>query len=450
MIACPGCATTARATAKYCQTCGASLTATGNLTGILAGKYLITGVLGQGGMGAVYKALDSTINRVVAIKEMSQSTLVGLEYQKAVTAFKNEARLLGNLRHPMLPAIYENFTENGRWYLAMEYIEGKTLEDVMHTPDLAALLRYGPQLCDVLTFLHTQNITFRDIKPANIMITPEDEVRLIDFGIARFFAANTKDTSALGSPGYAAPEQYKKGSEPKSDVYALGALFHFLLSGTDPSDAPFQFVSLPKVTHPALLRLNRLVEEMITLDKANRPDSFAVQARLLSIRDDYRSNPMIVAPKADATVFLISSMLDGKTEKDKMLLERLEKSIVLVGKMRGKTIACEYIAPTVKEVERIMRESGIILVVCTPAILTNEYASEAVNTAIEYRTNHRDEVLVVPIYGKQCEWGKNYLYLKNYAGGPRDRKPIVRSSGYSDEALNEIGLTVYQVLEEKF
>ncbi len=221
---------------------------------LLAERYLIVEKLGQGGMAAVYKARDEAKRGepLRAIKEMSQGTLKDNEREQAIANFDSEAELLKSLDHPNLPKFYEQFQEEDRHYLVMEYIEGETLEDRQERvgkglPE-SEVMAWAKQLCSVLTYLHERRppIIFRDLKPGNIMVTKQGQIKLIDFGIARIFRRDkTHDTQVLGTPGYAPPEQYGKGqTDPRSDVYALGVTLHQLLTNYDPSSTPF---SLPPV-----------------------------------------------------------------------------------------------------------------------------------------------------------------------------------------------------------
>lgn len=173
-------------------------------------RYRILSQVGKGGFGAVYKAEDTVLgNRLVAVKEMSQSHLSTQELPRATEEFKREALLLAGLNHPNLPHIYDYFTDNGHWYIVMDFIEGNTLEDDIsrqgkHLP-INEVIKLGIQLCTVLGYLHSRlpAIIFRDLKPANIILTREGQPFLIDFGIAQHFKpGQKKDTLALGSPGY--------------------------------------------------------------------------------------------------------------------------------------------------------------------------------------------------------------------------------------------------------
>jgi serine/threonine protein kinase len=253
---------------------------------LLAGRYQVIGLLGQGGMATVSTAFDVRLdNRLVAIKEMTQIGLTPDEIVDATEAFQREADILAHLQHPNLPSIYDAFTEAGRWYLVMEFIEGETLEDRLDQANgqglpIATCLDIGDQLCAVLDYLHSHRppIIFRDLKPSNIQLTPSGRAYVIDFGIARLLKpGQAKDTVALGSPGYAPPEQYGKAqTTARSDLYSLGAVLHQMLTGADPSIKPFQFESA-RVLRPAVpAALDSLVQLMVSLDAERRPATVAL------------------------------------------------------------------------------------------------------------------------------------------------------------------------------
>jgi serine/threonine protein kinase len=260
-------------------------------------RYFIVSKVGAGGFGSVYKARDiQSGERLVAIKEVS---LLGLHPQamiEATAAFQREVSVLSHLDHPHLPRVYEHFQSPGRWYLVMDFIAGETLEQYQSkTPNgrllLSEVLDLGLQLCLVLQYLHSHQppIVFRDLKPANIMRTPTGQLYLIDFGIARYFKpGQAKDTVALGSLGYAAPEQYGKAqTTPRADIYSLGAVLHQLLTARDPSEAPFRFRPLRPKSHsdPGSLttsmvdvlvnKLETLIASMLEMDVNKRPPDVA-------------------------------------------------------------------------------------------------------------------------------------------------------------------------------
>ncbi|MGH2507683.1 MAG: protein kinase domain-containing protein, partial [Ktedonobacteraceae bacterium] len=258
---------------------------------LLKQRYRIISQLGKGGFGAVYKALDMQFaKRIVAIKEMSQQNLGPQELVDATNSFRHEALLLSSLIHPNLPRIYEQFTDGGRWYLVMDFIEGETLEEYMFKVaggklSVDKVLSIGIQLCTVLEYLHNrqQPVIFRDLKPANIMLTSLGHIYLIDFGIARHFKpGQSKDTSALGSTGYAAPEQYGKSqTTPRADIYSLGVTLHELLTGLNPVDSPFTFARLRLPQHAGHPELEHLVMHMLAVDMQRRPNNVTIVRQAL-------------------------------------------------------------------------------------------------------------------------------------------------------------------------
>lgn len=274
---------------------------TGNLApqSILHQHYLIAGQAGRGGMSAVYEAVDIQFgNRHVAIKEMSQGNLGTNDLAEATLRFQQEANLLSSLHHPNLPAIYDGFSEGGRSFLVMEYIDGKTLLQMLKDTGgrplpVANVLDYAIQLCDVLIYLHSHNppIIFRDLKPTNVMVKSNGHVLLIDFGIARFFKeGQAQDTVFLGSPGYAPPEQHGTSqTNPRSDLYSLGATLHCCLTGRDPFHATdrFAFPPVQQMNPLVPIELDQLIQRMVALDEQQRPNSaFEVRQALLRIKQN--------------------------------------------------------------------------------------------------------------------------------------------------------------------
>ncbi len=284
----------------YCSVCGAA-NASGSTTcfacqqplhavkdednttqNLLHARYHVLASVGTGGFGEVYKAVDTQASsRLVAIKQINLKGLSPQEMIDATETFNREVELLTQLAHPNLPRVYEHFTDPDHWYLIMDFIEGQTIEQYLlscgGSLPVDEVLEIGVQLCSVLNYLHTRQppIIFRDVKPANIMLTPGKQVYLIDFGAARFFKpGRLRDTIAFGSPGYAAPEQYGKAqTTERSDIYSLGATLHHLLTGHDPSEAPFHFASLGSVKSGMPHDLNTLLMSMVNLDINQRPQS---------------------------------------------------------------------------------------------------------------------------------------------------------------------------------
>lgn len=208
-----------------------------------ADSYTIVNLVGRGGMGAVYRVRRASDNTVWALKEMRpQGELAPEELAENRRLFLQEADLLRSLAFPNLPVVADLFENDGRPTMVMEFVSGQSLEDRVRDANAPLLeqqvVQYGIQLCRVLHYLHSCDppIIYRDLKPSNIMLTPDGVLKLIDFGVARTHKkGKAKDTIAMGSAGYAPPEQYGKGqTDARSDVYALGATLLHLLTNLPP------------------------------------------------------------------------------------------------------------------------------------------------------------------------------------------------------------------------
>jgi serine/threonine protein kinase len=283
MQICPHCHQQHRTSAKFCPATGklipveqaSSVTqeAPTSLTGklpanaFLHGRYVILRKVGQGGMAAVYQVTDTwSPGQFWAIKEMSDAALSAADRGYAVSSFQQEANLLRALNHPNLPKVVDVFAEGGKHYLVMEFVPGRTLSDMLyergHPFSEVEVLSWSIQLCEVLAYLHNQNpkIIFRDLKPGNIMITPAGQVKLIDFGIVRFFKPGQRaDTLALGTPGYAAPEAAGGQTDERSDLYSLCMTLHNLLTLRDPAQSIFNPPPVRSVNPSVSLEFERIL-----------------------------------------------------------------------------------------------------------------------------------------------------------------------------------------------
>ncbi|MEO6890368.1 MAG: ABC transporter substrate-binding protein [Ktedonobacteraceae bacterium] len=271
---CPYCGVENRAGVRYCNNCGRSLgspaqnqsqpavapapapiTSSSLKPGSLLqhDRYIIKKVLGQGGMGAALLAEDSRLDdKRVVIKELISDNTDPTQLQEDVRNFKREVSTLVLIDHPLVPTVTDHFQEGSHYFMVQEYVEGENLEDhlerIKKPMEEREVLTYASQLLDILDYLEHQKppIVHRDVKPANIIIGAKDKrAHLVDFGIARAEVARNaqkKQTSALGTPGYAPPEQYQGNADPRSDLYALAATMHHLLTNRDPREhAPFTY-----------------------------------------------------------------------------------------------------------------------------------------------------------------------------------------------------------------
>lgn len=254
LMECPYCKAENRDGVRSCVKCGNSLNITvgGGTARSLApwsklqgGRYVIKKVLGQGGMGAALLAIDNRLDsKPVVIKELLSDSSDPTRFQEDARNFKREMATLAHLDHPLIPSVTDHFQEGARYFMVQEYVEGENLEEritrlqqPMREQDV---LVYASEVLDILDYLAQQTppIVHRDIKPANIIIGAKDKkAHLVDFGIARADEAKNarrKQTAALGTPGYAPSEQYQGNADPRSDLYALGATMHHLLTNRNP------------------------------------------------------------------------------------------------------------------------------------------------------------------------------------------------------------------------
>lgn len=285
---CPTCGASNGTEDEVCFACGRSLKITAKLPSeqptheqLLQQRYRLLERVGEGGFSTVYKAHDERTRQQVAIKALSLRGLTAQQKIEATDAFNREVHWLTGLSHRHLPRIYNHFSDTECWYLVMDFIDGTTLERQLERRasslfSLEEVLDLGLLLCDVLEYLHTRQppIIFRDLKPANIMLTRDGHLFLIDFGIARQFKpGKPRDTIPFGSPGYAAPEQYGRAqTTPLSDIYSLGVILHQLLTGHDPSHSPFAFDSIAR-ERPELAPLEKCVLQMVEMNASQRPQS---------------------------------------------------------------------------------------------------------------------------------------------------------------------------------
>ncbi|TMC60954.1 MAG: zinc-ribbon domain-containing protein, partial [Chloroflexota bacterium] len=244
---CPYCNAENRDGVRFCNNCGKPLdpaAARGGTTvtsrsltpgsRLQGGRYVIKKILGEGGMGAALLATDLRLDgKSVVIKELLSDNTDPTKRQEDVRNFKREVATLAHLDHPLIPNVTDHFQEGSRYFMVQEYVEGENLEERMDRVNQPMkereALGCASEVLDILDYLsqETPPIVHRDIKPANIIIGTKDKrAHLVDFGIARADEtrnAQRKQTSALGTPGYAPPEQYQGNADPRSDLYALAA-----------------------------------------------------------------------------------------------------------------------------------------------------------------------------------------------------------------------------------
>lgn len=279
-------------------------------TSLQNGRYIITKALGEGGMGSVLLAKDTRLaDKLTVVKALSAENSNTEKLLEDVHNFKREAETLAHLTHPLIPDVTDHFEENRRYYMVMSYVEGENLEHWLERNNQPMkeqdALRYSLEVLDILEYLSKQQpaIVHRDIKPANIIIGAKDKhAHLVDFGIARAnitIGGQRRKTTALGTPGYAPPEQYQGYADPRSDLYALAATLHHLLTNRDPGEyAPFQFPPIRTFNPRLPAQLEHILIKALKINASERYqtpqemrqdlESLLAGTSVMSATDSYR------------------------------------------------------------------------------------------------------------------------------------------------------------------
>jgi len=308
-----------------------------SLEHLQGGRYAVLKKLGEGGKGIVFKARDTSLNRVVAIKMLKNPVTTGEAYSRFIT----EAQSVAKLNHPNIVSIYDIGKEDERQFFVLEFVEGQSLRDLIETYpegkcDIQAVLRIGIDVCNALQYAHSQGILHRDVKPENIMITEDGVAKLMDFGLAKMLGQprQTQDGVIVGTVAYVAPEiALGKGADARSDLYSLGAVLYEALTGKPPfpgedpvkiifshiHDYPVSPDKLnPKVPHA----LAECVMKLLEKDPAKRYQSAADLLKVL--RDVAEESLREAAPPAQKPILVVPSPRP-LARKEIQLIDRVEE-----------------------------------------------------------------------------------------------------------------------------
>ena len=298
--------------------------------GTRIGPYEIQAPLGEGGMGAVYKAHDPTLQRTVAIKVLAKQD------EDASARLLQEARAASALDHPNICTVYEVGEHEGRSFIAMAYVQGKPLSQLIPSDGLPAesVIRYGTQIADALAHAHERGIVHRDLKSANVVITPEGRAKVLDFGLAARMPqadaeAVTMTQEALphagmlvGTLAYMAPEVLRgEAATARSDIWALGVLLYEMASGKQPFTGTTQtdvVSAVVKETPPPLPEkvspgLRTIIQHCLTKEPARRyPHPSAIQAALETIQSDTTATqPVTITPLGRRRTWRMAAVVVG-------------------------------------------------------------------------------------------------------------------------------------------
>ena len=314
---CPQCGLENRESAQFCLGCGRRLKSgatrgsvekkpkprkvvrrrkTSGPQTIQKGRYLVIQKLGSGGMSRVYLARDTKMDCNVVIKEMFPPKTYPEKKAYFLKKFKNEAKLLYRLRHPGIPRVTDYFAESGNYYMVMEYIEGENIDAIIkkrkdHKISADDFFSWMGKLLEVIRFLHNQKppIFHRDIKPANFMLDSRGNVFLVDFGVAKVIAMEEAHTR-IGTIGYASPEHFTGKFIKSSDLFSLGASFHFMLSGDDPRyRLPFDFPPLSVYRKDLPEGIVTIISKMLEKEPKNRYSSVEqLKKEFVKVEKEYK------------------------------------------------------------------------------------------------------------------------------------------------------------------
>lgn len=247
-------------------------------------RYYITRVLKIGGQGAVFETVDDQ-GYVYAVKELIDRSVDPRERDEAITRFEYEAEILERLNHPQIPRVYTSFKDEGRYYLVMDFVSGEDLEQILDREKILPekeVFALAEQICDVLEYLHSSGLIYRDMKPSNVMVDRQrNSVKLVDFGITKVLQ-RSHHHGDYGTPGYAPPEQYQGLTTVESDIYALGATIHHALTGRDPrEEKPFTFPPVRQLKPNVSPRTAGAIDQALQWQPGDRYRSVAAFRRAL-------------------------------------------------------------------------------------------------------------------------------------------------------------------------
>ena len=411
---------------------------------VLDGKYKILNEIGHGGMSVVYLALNEKANKTWAVKEVRKDG--GNDSEVVSQGLIAETEMLKKLNHPNLPSIVDVIDTEDTFIIVMDYIEGRSLQSVLnHTgaQDPEKVLEWSKQLCDVLGYLHSRKpaIIYRDMKPANVMLRPDGQVALIDFGTAREYKEHSQgDTTWLGTRGYAAPEQFggRGQTDARTDIYCLGATMYHLLTGYSPADTQFVIYPLGQLV-PSLAGsgLEKVVAKCCEPDPANRYQSCAELMYALehvhdedakAIKERNKKWHLFIASCAVAVIGLAGIMGFGITGR--VAANNSYDSILDNAKKTDDTLQKQELCAELIELkpDRLEAYELMLSTMTDPLSDSGETITSKEHKILEdamVKDNHKDEFRKSNRNGYlHFQMGRGTLYLSSFSGNPVVTKGI--------------------------
>lgn len=408
---------------------------------IIDGKYEVLKQIGKGGMSVVYLSMDQRLNKQWAIKEI-RKTSNGNKNDIVVNSLLAEANLMKKLDHPALPRIVDIIESEETIYVVMDYIEGESLDRILNDngpQSQEVVIEWAKQLCDALGYLHRQNppIIYRDMKPANVMLKPEGNLKVIDFGIAREYKeANLADTTVLGTRGYAPPEQHgSRQTDARSDIYALGMTMHHLLTGQDPRPADYIYKSIRQWNPNLSTGLERVIDKCCALDPDDRYqncnelmyalDHYEEEDDAFKKKQKHKLYKFLIAASATA-IFLIVGIVGqvlriGENDKNYEMKISLSSSTPYEKQVEAYIEAIELYGVDPRAYQKLLEAYG------ANGVFGDVESEQFTN---EYNKNSKYFDVTDEGYYDMCyEAGLTYLYL--YSGGDGSfRTRVLKSYPY--------------------
>lgn len=266
---------------------------------VVAGRYILEKIVGEGSYSRVFLGFDNQKQRKIAIKEMREASLSVGNIDEDQQMFFRELNTLKRLRHKAIPRVYDFFLFQGRHYMVMEWAEGENLSSLLETEGRLQerkALNIMEQICEALIYLQGEErqIVYKDLKPSNVLIDESGNVKIIDFGTARTYSPDKKrDTHVLGTPGYAPPEAYRENvqTDLSADVYSLGATIHHLVTGEDPVQFRFRFPDPRKYNDELSQKFSMLILKCLDSRDKRIPSASALMKHICTCRNKAYTNP---------------------------------------------------------------------------------------------------------------------------------------------------------------
>lgn len=420
---------------------------------LVDGKYRILSEIGHGGMSVVYMAINEKANKTWAIKEVRRTGTQDFEVVKQGLIVETD--MLKNLSHPNLPSIIDVIEDNDTFLIVMDYIEGnplsKSLEEFGAQPQ-ELVVEWAKQLCDVLGYLHTRNpaIIYRDMKPSNVMLKPDGNLTLIDFGTAREFKEkNLADTTCLGTVGYAAPEQFggMGQTDARTDIYCLGATLYHLVTGCNPCEPPYEIQPIRQINPMLSSGLERIILKCCQRNPADRYQSCAELMYALNnyekIDDLYRGRQKrklgtFIGLAAASVVFGAAGIVSGKmfnsmaSDKYNEYLEEVDKS----SDYEDKVALCE---DALAVANNQGKPDAYLKLIDTFKLNDYAFTLDEEKLLINYLKNNKGSLVGdTDAYARICfETGKLYWYYYQYGNNVDNQITRMKAAvSWFDETLS--------------